>query len=77
MTDIEFEVRTGGPAIGFAPVASHVYTDDGIHLAYQNTEAQVLSFADAANAVGRRSPRNEPADGDVGSGDLSRGREHR
>ncbi|MGI9614840.1 MAG: hypothetical protein ACR2QO_18160, partial [Acidimicrobiales bacterium] len=47
MSDIEFEVRTGGPAIGFAPVASHVYTDDGIHLAYQNTEAQVLGFTDA------------------------------
>ena len=44
---IEFEVRTGGPAIGFAPVASYVYTDDSIHLAYANTESQVLNFADA------------------------------
>ena len=46
-TDIEFQVRTGGPAIGFAPVASYVYTDDAIHLAYQNTEAQALAFNDA------------------------------
>ena len=45
-TDIEFEVRTGGPAIGFAPVSSYVYTDDEIELAYQNTEAQVFGFAD-------------------------------
>ncbi len=44
---IEFEVRTGGPAIGFAPVASYVYTDDSIHLAYANTESQILNFADA------------------------------
>ncbi len=39
---IEFEVRTGGPAIGFAPVASHMYTDDSIHLGYATTDAQVL-----------------------------------
>jgi hypothetical protein len=44
---IDFEVRTGGPAIGFAPVASYVYTDDAIHLAYANTESQILNFDDA------------------------------
>jgi hypothetical protein len=44
---IDFEVRTGGPAIGFAPVASYVYTDDSIQLAYANTESQVLNHADA------------------------------
>lgn len=44
---IEFEVRAGGPAIGFSPVASYVYTDDSIHLAYANTESQVLNYADA------------------------------
>jgi len=41
---IEFEVRTGGPAIGFAPVASHMYTDDAIHLGYATTDAQILRF---------------------------------
>ncbi|MDB0005928.1 hypothetical protein N9E02_01675 [Ilumatobacteraceae bacterium] len=44
---IEFEVRTGGPAIGYAPVTSYVYTDDAITFGYANTEAQVLSFEDA------------------------------
>lgn len=45
---IDFEVRTGGPAIGFAPVQSYVYTDDSITFGYANTESQVLSFNDAA-----------------------------
>ena len=45
-TGIDWEVRTGGPAIGFTPVASQVYTDDAIHLAYQNTESQVLGYGD-------------------------------
>lgn len=44
---IDFEVRTGGPAIGFAPVTSYVYTDDSITFGYANTEAQVLSYEDA------------------------------
>jgi hypothetical protein len=39
---IDFEVRTGGPAIGFAPVASHMYTDDSIHLGYATTDGQIL-----------------------------------
>lgn len=43
---IELEVRTGGPAIGFQPTATVYYTDDSIHLAYQNTESQVLSYGD-------------------------------
>ena len=40
-------MRTGGPAIGFAPVSSYVYTDDSITFGYANTEAQVLSYEDA------------------------------
>jgi hypothetical protein len=44
---IDFEVRTGGPAIGFSPVSSYVYTDDSITFGYANTEAQVLSYEDA------------------------------
>src|SRR6056300_878708 len=35
---VTFEVRTGGPAIGFAPVTSYVYTDDAITSGYANTE---------------------------------------
>ncbi|MCP3856738.1 MAG: ABC transporter substrate-binding protein [Actinomycetia bacterium] len=44
---IDFEVRTGGPAIGFAPVASHMYIDDSIHLGYGDTDGQLLRHADA------------------------------
>ncbi len=44
---IDFEVRTGGPAIGFAPVSSYMYTDDSIHLGYATTDAQILQWGDA------------------------------
>ncbi|MFQ5556229.1 MAG: ABC transporter substrate-binding protein [Acidimicrobiales bacterium] len=44
---ITVEVRTGGPAIGFAPVASHMYTDDSIHLGYGTTDGQILRFTEA------------------------------
>jgi len=44
---IDFQVRTGGPAIGFAPVSSYMYTDDSIHLGYATTDGQILQFADA------------------------------
>ena len=44
---IEFQVRTGGPAIGFAPVSSYMYTDASIHLGYASTDAQTLQYADA------------------------------
>ncbi|MEE2768485.1 MAG: transporter substrate-binding domain-containing protein, partial [Actinomycetota bacterium] len=44
---IDIEVRTGGPAIGWSPVSSHVYTDDSIHLGYRSTDQQILEFADA------------------------------
>ena len=44
---IEFEVRTGGPAIGFAPVSSYMYTDESIHLGYASTDAQILQWGDA------------------------------
>jgi basic membrane lipoprotein Med (substrate-binding protein (PBP1-ABC) superfamily) len=46
-TGIDIEVRTGGPAIGFAPVSSHMYTDDSIHLGYGSIDALVLQHADA------------------------------
>jgi len=46
-TGIGLEVRTGGPAIGFSPVASYMYTDDSLTLGYANTEAQVTFFSSA------------------------------
>ena len=38
---IEWEVRTGGPAIGFSPVSQHMAVDSGIHLGYASTDQQV------------------------------------
>ena len=38
---IEWEVRTGGPAIGFSPVSQHMAADEGIHLGYASTDQQV------------------------------------
>ena len=46
-TGIGLEVRTGGPAIGFTPVASHMYTDRNITLGYANTEGQITRFGSA------------------------------
>ena len=46
-TGIGLEVRTGGPAIGFTPVASHMYTDTNITLGYANTEGQITRFNSA------------------------------
>ncbi len=44
---IDFEVRTGGPAIGYAPVSSYMYTDNSIHLGHASTDSQILQWADA------------------------------
>ena len=44
---IDFQIRTGGPVIGFAPVSSYMYTDNSIHLGYTSTDAQILQWADA------------------------------
>lgn len=43
---IDWEVRTGGPAIGYAPVSSVVYSDDSIHLSYASTDLQINAFND-------------------------------
>lgn len=43
---IDIEVRTGGPAIGFAPVETQMYTDEAITLGYTSTDASVLLHAD-------------------------------
>ena len=44
---ITWEVRTGGPAIGFQPVSTVMYTDDSIHLGYATTDGQIDQLADA------------------------------
>jgi hypothetical protein len=46
-TGLGLEVRTGGPAIGFTPVASHMYTDTSIPLGYAITEGQITRFNSA------------------------------
>ena len=38
---IEWEVRTGGPAIGFSPVSQHMAADSSIHLGYASTDQQI------------------------------------
>lgn len=43
---IDFEIRSGGPAIGNQPVATHMYTDDSIHLGHATTASQLLRWAD-------------------------------
>ncbi len=45
-TGVDFQVRAGGPAIGFSPTAVVTYADDSITMAYANTEAQVIQFDD-------------------------------
>ena len=42
---IDFEIR-GGPAIGFSSPSSIIYSDDSVHLAYANTDAQILTYQD-------------------------------
>ena len=44
---IEWEVRTGGPAIGFAAVSQWMATDDSIHLGYGSTD-QLVNHWDSA-----------------------------
>ena len=44
---IEWEVRTGGPAIGFAAVSQWMATDDSIHLGYGSTD-QLVNHWDTA-----------------------------
>jgi hypothetical protein len=45
-TGISIEVRTGGPAIGFSPVHSTMYTDTSIHLGYTSLDASATFYAD-------------------------------
>jgi hypothetical protein len=45
-TGIEIEVRTGGPAIGFAPVHSTMYADTSIHLGYTSLDGSANYYSD-------------------------------
>jgi hypothetical protein len=45
-TGISIEVRTGGPAIGFSPVHSTMYTDTSIHLGYTSLDASATFYED-------------------------------
>lgn len=43
---IDFEIRSGGPSIGFAAPRVQMYTDDSIHLGYTTTDSQATSWED-------------------------------
>ncbi len=43
---IDFEVRSGGPSIGFAAPRVQMYTDDSIHLGYTTTDSQAQNWDD-------------------------------
>ena len=43
-TGIDFEIRAGGPYLGYAPETSTMQLDQGIHLAYVNTDEQVSAY---------------------------------
>ena len=43
---IDFEVRSGGPSIGFAAPRVQMYTDDSIHLGYTTTDSQAQNWED-------------------------------
>ncbi len=43
---IDIEVRSGGPAIGFAAPRVQMYTDDSIHLGYTTTDSQATAWED-------------------------------
>ena len=43
-TGIDFEIRAGGPYLGFAPETSTMQLDQSIHLAYVNSDEQVSAY---------------------------------
>jgi hypothetical protein len=46
-TGVDIEVRSGGSAIGFAPIAEQMYKDRGITLGFVNTEQAAQLYAKA------------------------------
>ncbi|HSJ29201.1 MAG TPA: ABC transporter substrate-binding protein [Acidimicrobiia bacterium] len=49
-TGVGIEVRTGGPAIGYQPVSTQMYTEPEIHIGFVSTDEAVM-FADDAPTV--------------------------
>ncbi len=54
-TGIELEVRTGGPAIGFTPVSSQMYTDKSIDIGFVSTD-QVILLREATPTISVMAP---------------------
>ena len=54
-TGIDVQVRTGGPAIGFQPVSTQMYTDPDIHFGFISTD-EAAAFADDAPTIAVISP---------------------
>ena len=52
---IDIEVRTGGPAIGFAAPRVQMYTDDAIHIGYTSLDSQATAW-DTAPLVSVMAP---------------------
>jgi hypothetical protein len=49
-TGIDIEVRTGGPAIGYQPVSTQMYTEPEIHFGFVSTD-EAAAFADDAPTI--------------------------
>jgi len=54
-TGIDIEVRTGGPAIGYTPVSSQMYTDKSIDIGFVSTD-QVILLRDATPTISVMAP---------------------
>jgi hypothetical protein len=54
-TGIDVQVRTGGPAIGFQPVSTQMYTEPEIHFGFISTD-EATAFADDAPTIAVISP---------------------
>ncbi|MFP5331727.1 MAG: ABC transporter substrate-binding protein, partial [Acidimicrobiia bacterium] len=54
-TGIDVQVRTGGPAIGFQPVSTQMYTEPEIHFGFISTD-EAAAFADDAPTIAVVSP---------------------
>jgi hypothetical protein len=57
-TGVNVEVRSGGPAIGFATVTSQMYSDDSITLGYVSTD-EAIQLSDKFPTVGVFAPLDE------------------
>jgi len=45
-TGVKLQIRAGGPAIGYQPVSSQIYTDNSITLGYMGTDEQIANSKD-------------------------------